>query len=563
MTITQILKQFDKASLTTISKLTIRELEEEKKGHWVAYVDEGNESYDVHVKFLGKQVDFTSCDCGVQEDQLCAHKTKMLLILDDKLKGKKVVDKPVAKKILSKKKISESVALLHDVNQKDVYGWLEELFKKNKEVETEFLLKFGMSKANSYTVEEVDKILKDILVATMGRKRQEASAKQVKTLIDLFTIALAPVEDFLITNITKPIALDIYLAVVFRLFNFNHAVYHSSTRVGTFTKKFTERFLYALFNVKDKVAIEKQLALLRMNLQYQEGRLEYETYWYLFKFINDAIPEELLHKYIFEIIELKKFAEGEEEEYDSIQGISRFLLNVVNKNNVFKQYYKAFRPVQYDEEFNLLLIKLVIDIDLLYAEQLCQLIIDKHLHFFSNDGVEDMLTEIKQKLGKNEDVLKMRKKRFTESLNIDDYKFIIKSFKNKKEAGAFKVDIKSKLSKATLYSSELAKYFEILDFEKDYTEILNLLKVYPRFPLINEYFKQLYQADAKQLLDRIMMAGQSVNSIPSDAVLLASLSRFILENYTSNEILNKLKKYATNKNSMNLYLKQAIIANQK
>ncbi|KZE75224.1 hypothetical protein AV926_17160 [Myroides marinus] len=563
MTITQILKQFDKASLTTISKLTIRELEEEKKGHWVAYVDEGNESYDVHVKFLGKQVDFTSCDCCVQEDQLCAHKTKMLLMLDDKLKGKKVVDKPVAKKILSKKKISESVALLHDVNQKDVYGWLEELFKKNKEVETEFLLKFGMSKANSYTVEEVDKILKDILVATMGRKRQEASAKQVKTLIDLFTIALAPVEDFLITNITKPIALDIYLAVVFRLFNFNHAVYHSSTRVGTFTKKFTERFLYALFNVKDKVAIEKQLALLRMNLQYQEGRLEYETYWYLFKFINDAIPEELLHKYIFEIIELKKFAEGEEEEYDSIQGISRFLLNVVNKNNVFKQYYKAFRPVQYDEEFNLLLIKLVIDIDLLYAEQLCQLIIDKHLHFFRNDGVEDMLTEIKQKLGKNDDVLKMRKKRFTESLNIDDYKFIIKSFKNKKEAGAFKEDIKSKLSKATLYSSELAKYFEILDFEKDYTEILNLLKVYPRFPLINEYFKQLYQADAKQLLDRIMMAGQSVNSIPSDAVLLASLSRFILENYTSNEILNKLMKYATNKNSMNLYLKQAIIANQK
>ncbi|MGL4582149.1 MAG: hypothetical protein ACRCVU_04100, partial [Flavobacterium sp.] len=128
MTITQILKQFDKASLTTISKLTIRELEEEKKGHWVAYVDEGNESYDVHVKFLGKQVDFTSCDCGVQEDQLCAHKTKMLLMLDDKLKGKKVVDKPVAKKTLSKKKVSESEILLRASDQEIVYEWLIKTF---------------------------------------------------------------------------------------------------------------------------------------------------------------------------------------------------------------------------------------------------------------------------------------------------------------------------------------------------------------------------------------------------------------------------------------------------
>ncbi|MDM1390956.1 hypothetical protein HX052_13420 [Myroides marinus] len=563
MTIAQILKQFDKASLVTASKLVIRELEEEKKGHWVAYVDEGNESHDVHVKLVGKQVEFASCDCGVQEDQLCVHKTKMLLTLEDKLKGKKIVDKPLAKKALSKKKMSESVALLHEVNHEEIYVWMAELFKKNKEVETEFLLKFGTNKVNSYTVEEVDKILKDILVATMGRKRQEANAKQVKTLIDLFTIALAPVEDFLTINITKPIALDIYLAVVFRLFNFNHAVYHTSTRVDTFTKKFTERFLYALFNVKDKDAIGKQVTLLRMNLQYQEGRLEYQTYWYLFKLIGDAIPEELLHKYISEIIEFKKFAEGEEVEYDSIQGISRLLLNVVNRNNVFKQYYKELRPVQYDEEFNLFLIKLVIDIDLLHAEQLCQLIIDKHLHMFRNDGVEDILTEIKQKLGKNEDVLEMRKKRFAESLNIEDYKFIIKSFKNKKEAEAFKTDIKSKLSKATLYLRELAKYFEILDYEKDYVEMLNKLKVTPSFALINKYSKKLYKADAKTLLDRIMMGGQSVNSIPSEALLSTDLLMFILDNYTSGEILNKLMKYSAPRNSMNLYIKQAIIANQK
>ncbi|MDM1300016.1 hypothetical protein HXZ94_16110, partial [Empedobacter falsenii] len=64
MTIAQILKQFDKARLATASKLVIRELEEEKKGHWVAYVDEGNESHDVHVKFVGKQVEFATCDCG-------------------------------------------------------------------------------------------------------------------------------------------------------------------------------------------------------------------------------------------------------------------------------------------------------------------------------------------------------------------------------------------------------------------------------------------------------------------------------------------------------------------
>lgn len=104
MTIVQILKQIDNKTAIKVGKLPIREVEEEKKGHWVAYIDEGNESHDVRIILKGKQVEQTQCDCGVNEEQICQHKGRLLMSIEDALKGKKIVEKPVAKKMLAKRR---------------------------------------------------------------------------------------------------------------------------------------------------------------------------------------------------------------------------------------------------------------------------------------------------------------------------------------------------------------------------------------------------------------------------------------------------------------------------
>nr|WP_288810210.1 hypothetical protein [uncultured Sphingobacterium sp.] len=70
MKISQILAKQSETKLTQAKKLIFRELEEfERKGNFVAYVDEGEESYDVNIQLDKDNVIGHSCDCGRRQTQ--------------------------------------------------------------------------------------------------------------------------------------------------------------------------------------------------------------------------------------------------------------------------------------------------------------------------------------------------------------------------------------------------------------------------------------------------------------------------------------------------------------
>ena len=81
MRIAQILAKQSETKLTQAKKLIVRELEEvEVKGNFVAYVDEGEESYDINVQLDKDVVVGHSCDCG-RRDSYCIHQIVILLML--------------------------------------------------------------------------------------------------------------------------------------------------------------------------------------------------------------------------------------------------------------------------------------------------------------------------------------------------------------------------------------------------------------------------------------------------------------------------------------------------
>ncbi|MCC9044548.1 hypothetical protein LNQ81_17910 [Myroides sp. M-43] len=562
MTIAQILKQIDNKTAIKVGKLPIREVEEEKKGHWVAYIDEGNDSHDVHIILKGKQVEQTQCDCGVNEEQICQHKGRLLMSIEDALKGKKIVDKPVVKKTLTKKKMSESVALLHEVNHEDVYGWLAELFKKNKDIEQEFVLTFGKVEVRDYTVEDVQKMMTDILKTTVGRKK-EVDAQTVKKLVDLFTLALAPVNDYLLVNITKPIAIAIYVEILSKLHTFRESVYYTSSRMDTFEKKFIERFLHILFNVKDRGALEGQLTFIRTKLQSVQDNLETFILWKLFVEIETASDKDNLEFFISEIIALKDFYREHANAFSYNRSINRFLLNVIIRNELFDTYYHRLTPVMYDDEYNEYMIDRIVDIDLIYAEKFCIEIIEEKFCLFSNNDIKRTLAEIQQKLGKGNEALETQIDLFFKDINIKDYKSIMNNIKNIKQKKVFKAKVKEELRSMNLNGDRAEIYFEILHLDKEHKLMLDVIDCNIPLSLVFKYASKLYQVDAKLLLDRIMLLGQfPYRMFSKGGSKQEECVDFVLQKYKRGDIISKFSKYSAPSGSLNKLIWTKIVSKQ-
>lgn len=447
--------------------------------------------------------------------------------------------------------MSESVALLHEVNQEELYGWLAELFKKNKDIEQEFVLTFGKVEVRDYTAKEVEIIMGDILKTTIGRKK-EVDAQTVKKLVDLFTLALAPVNDYLLVNITKPIAVDIYVEVLLKIYSFRESVYHSSNRIETFEKKFTERFLQMLFNVKDRTAIEQQLKLIRIRLQNEQDNTETFILWKLFRLIETVISKEYLEFYILEIIVLKDYYRENANAFNYNKNINRFLLNVINRNELFDTYYHKLTPVMYDDEYNMHIIDKISNIDLVYAEKFCIEIIEEKFCLFSNNDIKRTLAEIQQKLGKGNVALDTQIDMFFGNVNLKDYKFIISNIKNVKQKKAFKEEVKEQLLSMNLKGDRAEIYFEILNIDKEHKLMLDTIDSNIPLSLIYKYANKMYQADAKMFLDKVMSIGKEPVGPSTDSALLGL---FIVENYSNKEVLEKLMKYGFGRRTLNEEIK--------
>ncbi|MDM1502894.1 hypothetical protein HX071_11885 [Myroides marinus] len=532
MTITQILKQFDKASLTTISKLTIRELEEEKKGHWVAYVDEGNESYDVHVKFLGKQVDFTSCDCGVQEDQLCAHKTKMLLMLDDKLKGKKVVDKPVAKKTLSKKKVSESEILLRASDQEIVYEWLIKTFASNKVLEQDFILSFSAPECKEYTVNDVVSIVKTIASSSFKVKRN-ADANTVKEFIRLLNLAIEPIEKFTVFNITKPLALDIYLCIIEEVLTLKRGVKTTSTRLNTFVEKLIEKYALSLLNVNDKDAVNRSISSLFKKIKDENN---YERCGFLLLILQSIykLSDSDIKYYCAEesILLVKKLDKHRGPFYSVIL----FLLNVVLENKVFNQCYNDFICHSFDNETTITLLKELVPIDVTFVIDKCELLINTNNKLESTQEYRKILISIYEERNDVEKLVKLKKESFLVDFKYDDYIYILENTHEKTEWNKFRYKAYDKM-KYKKYTHTV--FYQIMCHENNIKKMLEYI-VSTYQVIVCQYKEILYNYNPAEFLIKVFRLGQYSHYDEEDNIDLAN---YIASKYSKDAIFKVYKDY--------------------
>lgn len=135
MTLSIFFKE-NKNKLKQAQKLRVRDIDKIEKNTYVAYVDEGEDSYDVQIEFDAKKnIKATQCDCDT--GGVCIHIVALALFISENKTEKTVVKKAI------NKKLSETDQILETIDNDTLKIWVSEILNSNKEIAFLFKNKFS------------------------------------------------------------------------------------------------------------------------------------------------------------------------------------------------------------------------------------------------------------------------------------------------------------------------------------------------------------------------------------------------------------------------------------
>ncbi len=335
MTIEDLLKQLKAKEKARIKTATVRELDEEEKGHFVAFVDDAEATYDVHIELEDQKIKQMTCDC-MEELTPCIHQWAVLLQITQQ--GLKVVPTQVTQKSNSKAKISKSNALLQEQSRETLAKWLAEVFKKNKTLEQQFIVTFSQEKTN-YTCEYVEESMQQTFKAVAG-KRKTLEGVKIKKIVDTLAIAFEPVDDFITVNMDKPLAFELFSTIMRTMQAFDRRIVHHSKKFDDFYEKYSTWFALTLNNMQNQGLWQVQIKNLVENILVDAS--PYSGFeGVLVKNIYEHATLEQQQKIAQEIAQ--SLAKSSQTRYDYKVDFISFIRDVALTHDFYEEVYDFFK----------------------------------------------------------------------------------------------------------------------------------------------------------------------------------------------------------------------------
>lgn len=545
MTLLQYLKQTNKADLHGISKLVIRELESESSGHWVCFVDQEQHSYDVQMFINGNKIQSIQCDCQ-SASELCEHKFRMVMELEQVLKNKKSTVSKTTLKGARAPKLSKSEQILRDTQPDLVYQWLGELFKKDKELEKNFVLNFQTTKQVEYTPVEIVKIIDEVCKAVIGKKKT-ADAALVKRLVDMLELALKPVQTYLMMSINQPLSLEVAAEVFLQITYFKYRMDYSGKRFSSFNDKFLNTFLGYIYNLKDKNEVVNIIENIVKHIENNKDELHYEQV-YLKMFIAFTRLSKMEYKSTIVPLIIRLLKDKEYWDYNEID-LQMFALETFIEYDVFKEHYELFRPIRYENQYNILLLNHLVPIDSDLAERYANDIISLNVRLEYNLPYIHILGDIYMSREDFKGLATLQMQTFDAGCDIEDYLFIKQELQGTPEFKSFRTKLLTRLRNSSFVQvSNSLLYFQILQDDRNYAKILQVLDDTVPHEVILEFAYDLMVFNESLFLKKILELGQYHNYRLD---IHEELAEFVVENFPEDVIRQGLKKYKPGYASLN------------
>jgi len=488
------------ADLQKKAKATkVRECDEVDKNCFVAYVDDGTETFDVTIKIgKGKVVEKHDCDCGGTAP-FCKHKLALLQHID--------ADPKPEKKVRKVAKLSPTALLLESADIEKLKLWVLELIKKNKDIELSFVHHFSEEK-KKYTPEEIREISLQAVKVVVGR-RKNIEAGEVKKIVDVWTTIHKPIIDDYISDVSDKnefLNFDAIINIVF-----TQQIFYVVSSNKFF--KYIESLLLKIIEPINKVVYEPswELAVGHFNKKIYSGDREIKKLYLIFLTSLITISsDERKKKLAFAMLEqFKIYVSG--EKYQLVE-YSLTMLGIAESNDLFSQYHTCFKPIHYQNEYNIKLINVLIAHGYYeLAEKFCKQQINNNSNSKYDFSYYILLKKIYVATKDNKKLAYVISVMFNQTYDFNEYNFILDHIEGEENKNKWMKSVRQNaLMDAKAYNKKAMNfYFELLNSENNSKKMLDTLTSFRTYELILKFFEPMYQANKKSFLEAIIMKNYS------------------------------------------------------
>ena len=512
--------------LLQAKKNKVRECDETEKGHFVAYVDDGNESYDVSLIIGAKQeITGQTCECG-SKAIFCRHQAALIIHIANGAKTKLVAK--------ANKKESAVDMLLQEVEPNDLKVWVKGLIDKNKDIEFSFIHRFSVKEQLS--ADEVAKIINDAVKAVIGNKKV-IDGTQLKKLVELWSELLTPITTHYQDNITDLKAFLNFHIMLDTCIDFQFKVFSNSNKIPKFIERNLQKSVEPLDMLQVEEAWDKAIGFFVAQIPDGVNRVRMHYLLHLKNIINISTEQRKI-KLIDCLI--KQFEKAKPDTLTNGDDYCKIVFEIACDYNLFPKYSRVFKPIRFNNEHNKKLIGLLIennhlDLSKKYcAEQIKYNFRDEYNLLYLNFLKTIYLIQ------KDEAALvPVVTALLPFTFDFDDYLFVSERLPgDERKKWRTKMLTRSRNIAYPHKKNGVTFYFKLMESEKNYRKMIEYIDSYTPYGIIQQYFERMVQADKTKLLEVMLRKsddygwGMKYEDKEKDAACFPELFSLFEKHYT-------------------------------
>lgn len=471
-----ILKQAEQL----LKRGALRELDEERPGRFVAYVDDGDQSFDVMLQLNAKrELSPHSCDCS-SEYFFCEHKATVFLHL---LEHGSTLAVPKKKRV-SKKEL-EAIALFEGVDFEALKQWVIAAMNQDKALRQQFELHFGKERDNP-SAEQIQEKTRALRTAVMGR-RFSASAAEIKKMIGLWEAYHLPILEGHFSAGEPSASGPLMWAIFSEVWDAHRTLSTNSNKISNYRDSLMKKLETLILQLSAKNQLMPHVESV---LHFLAGRARNEeTQVYMLPLLSrwgTVLPTEQATVLIGTVIDFTR-NNKDLSAYNKTR-VLHFIFEDCHKTEAIKPFLPDFPASDQNPEYNFRLIDLLLqEKNFGAAVQKCHAVSKFRFHQKFSLPLQDRWIIIYRETGDHVSLLNLLQTRLRKYFLWNDYELAMPLLKEDKDREDLLVEIRREALEQ-VSENYRAQEFLIHLAEEDKTLLHTLLQQDNLFRLYIEHF---------------------------------------------------------------------------
>ncbi|RYY30482.1 MAG: hypothetical protein EOO04_04725 [Chitinophagaceae bacterium] len=470
-------KSLGKELIKAAAKCKVRECDETEPGQFIAYVDEGNDTFDVSVTVdQGQKFTTHTCDCKSTR-KICPHKAALMLHIAG---GSETRTKAVRKV-----KIRESDTLADAADPSAILAWLKQQFNINKELELAFLSAFRTQDIQP-DPETIRNSSNEAQKAVIGRL-QRLDARSVTKLMSLWATIHEPVRKFYAEHPADENAFMCFMEITDVMVRFRERHYVNSAKFTTAFEEHLNLPIKVLEALEDETSWQQAANLFVKHAFEPVGaaRMMVE------KLMSNLQAFPAHRKKSITILMLTAMTSVRKTDRFSFAMTITFLLKLVLEQKLFGEYQHLFERINYGPHDDLLLEALIKHEQYDRAVAMALPYATMHLYPAEQLRALETLKQIYTITGEQQGLTETLKMLVPLNYNFDDYQQLLERV-DASEAEKIRVPILHKAISAMHVRRDLFDFiFKVLAQQKEYDKMIRYLPKALSYEAIIPWFETL------------------------------------------------------------------------